>query len=174
MRRLAPLCALLLVLAAGCAGNDDPGPRVEPTPSATDVAASPSASPTPAALSPVETVEAWVAARNEALRTGEVSAMEQLSAPECRGCPNLSRPIASAIAAGGQFEGGRWTIAGMRRRDMTDQKATIDAGIRIAAGVTTQSQGAEPVSYPKESRLMVFELRSVGSRWLLTLVAFAS
>ena len=84
MTRLRALAAVALVFAlAAC--EDEPTPDIpDPTPSST--AASPTeTSPTPEVLTPEETVRAWVAAWNQALQTGDTSAVAALleRLPQC-------------------------------------------------------------------------------------------
>ena len=78
--RLRALVAVLLLSAAlGC--EDEPTPNIpDPTPSSsapspTETESSPTTSPTPEALTPEETVRAWVDARNQALQNGDTAAV---------------------------------------------------------------------------------------------------
>ena len=86
-RTLASGAAFLLALGlAGCSGGD-PEPKIARTP--TDTASSspisPTASSTPAvALTPEETVRAWVEARNALMASGDDSESRSLTSDSCR------------------------------------------------------------------------------------------
>ena len=115
-RTRAALTALLLIpalLLAGCS-DDDPEPKFAPPSSEAPTSPSTSAA---AALSPEDTVRAWVDAQNEALRTGDTSDMDALGTPDCRGCSDFSQPIRRVIADGGRYIGGEWSIDAAKARD---------------------------------------------------------
>ena len=82
-RRGALVVVALLCGLAAC--NDDPAPNIpDPTtsstsPSVSDSVSSTTATDPPEALTPEETVRAWVAARNAALTSGDTSEVRALT-----------------------------------------------------------------------------------------------
>ncbi|MCW2764821.1 MAG: hypothetical protein JWO11_780 [Nocardioides sp.] len=188
LRTSASRCCLVLVTggllasAPGCSGSD-PEPRMAPsesvasTPSTsapTQSTSAPTQSATGHSLTAIETVEAWVRAQNEALRTGDTTAMKDLAASNCRGCADFSEPIEQVFADGGSFTTHGWTLIRAKVRDAAKRPLNVDAAVRIAGGSTIVKVGAEPVEYDVDHRLMVFRLDSQGSEWRISFIGFLS
>ena len=108
----------------------------------------PRTSPTPEALTPEETVRAWVDARNLALQDGDTGPVRALSSAECRSCDELIKPIEQTYAAGGEFNTTGWSIAGIEQ--VSSEPISMTAGIDIAGGFTIPEAGAPPVEYAPE------------------------
>jgi hypothetical protein len=168
----ALLTAALLSAVLGC--EDEPEPDIaDPTQSATapspsETESSPTTSPTPEALTPEETVRAWVDAQNQALETGDTDRLRAFGTEDCVGCSDYPDGIEQIYEAGGSFDGGAWTFVQGRARDLEDGVTRFSAGISIAAGTTIAAEGAEPVSYPAESRIFVFDMVKQSVAWRFT------
>jgi hypothetical protein len=173
------LVGLVVGLAAlsGCSGGD-PEPKVVPTQS---VASTPSVSPTevessdpPQALSPVQTVRAWVKALNHAMASGDTSEVGALSAERCKGCLNFRRTIEGIYAHGGRYETEGWTVVKAKARSLSRDPVVVVAGISVAGGRTIPEKGAEPVVYSQEDHLVLFKLTAQGDGWLVSFLGFVS
>ena len=172
------LAALLTACLLGGCSDDDPEPNIDsdPTPSPTaseSVSTSPTVTPA-ASLSPQETVAAWIAAENEALRTGTTQGLRELTAQGCNGCDNFSEPIEKVYAAGGSYTGGDWTLVNSHIESSSASQAKLSAAVQIAAGSTVPESGADPVRYEAQNHLMTFELVQEDGGWRFSVVAFIS
>ncbi|MBS4754430.1 hypothetical protein KG112_16605 [Nocardioides sp. zg-ZUI104] len=91
---------------AGCGGGEPQASRpiaaVPPAAASISATASSTAQPTP-----VQVVRAWVTAYNEALRSGDTGAADELVVAGCVTCEYELSPVREVHAAGGRFEGGR-------------------------------------------------------------------
>ena len=179
MARLRALVAALLLLSV-VACEDEPTPDIpDPTPSSSaaspsETASSPTTSPTAEALTPEETVRAWVAARNQALQDGDTTAAEALSAPGCESCENSLGPIRDVYAGGGHYETEGWRVASSDVTGETVDSATIATGLVYAAGTTVPAAGAEPVSYEVERHIAEFRLSRLDGQWLVAFIGYLS
>ncbi|GAA0970167.1 hypothetical protein GCM10009562_05560 [Nocardioides aquaticus] len=154
--------AALILGAAGCAG--DPEPRFAP-PSGE---ASPSASESEESeLTPAETVEAWVAARNGALGSGDVLAAARLQSADCSTCANLIEPIVEIYGNGGRFETNGWQL-----KNVSVNGNRVEADVLIAGGTTVSSAGAAPNAYKPEMRRMFVVLGREGAAWRIERIGF--
>ena len=175
-----PLAALALVAALACAGcnDDDPRPDFAPPESTSPAPTTPpttSEPPEPERLSPEETVRAWVEARNLGLKTGRLTQVRELSAPNCTSCNDLIDPIEDVYEAGGEFRTRGWSIAGLNVKKADSRRAEIQVALDVAGGQTIQEAGGEPVSYPPENGIAIFELASNDDeRWAVSLLGFLS
>lgn len=178
MARLRALVVALLVCAL-VACEDEPTPDIpDPTPSSsapspTESETSPSPSP-PEALTPEQTVRAWVKARNQALQDGDTTAVEALGSTTCESCDFAIQPIKDVYGAGGHFETEGWTLSGVTLVKETKRKAVVDAGLTYEAGRTIPEAGASPVSYEIERHIVEFTLVREGGTWLLDLIVYFS
>ena len=184
MRRalLAPL-ALVAALTLGGCDDDPPQPRLESDPTATPSTTAPTqASPsstattTPApepALTPEETVRAWVEARNTILRTGDDADARKVSSPDCDTCDDQLAPLMKVIEDGGRFETRGWHVVATKVESSTKKSAQITAALELAAGTTFPGKGKPPVSYDKDNRIAVFELTRAEASWLIVFMGFA-
>jgi hypothetical protein len=124
--------------------------------------------------SPEETVQAWVDAQNLALSSGETDALRDLSAQGCNGCDNFPTAVEAVYDAGGSYQGGVWTLVNAHVQSVNENDATLTAAIRIGAGTTRPSAGADPVKYGEQNHLLKFELTQEGGSWLFSVIAFIS
>ncbi len=177
--RRAFLVVLLLCGLTAC--DDEPTPEIpDPTPSSSSPAPTESVSPTEAtstpavALTPEETVRAWVNAENRAIRTGDTSVQRALAASDCVGCANFVEPIEKVFESGGSYVGGEWQLVSTNINEESDQTVKLSAAVRIAAGSLIETDGAEPIDFESASHLLRMELREEGGRWLFTVIAFIS
>jgi hypothetical protein len=174
----AVLLAALLSAVLGC--EDEPEPDIaDPTPSATapspsETESSPTTSPTPEALTPEETVRAWVDAWNAALQSGDLSSLKELEADNCRNCSNLSNVIKEVFAAGGSFSGGEWSIDKAVTVEESARRVKMTVGMSVAAGSTVNAAGEDPVTYEAEKRLVVFELTAASGAWQIDVIELRS
>jgi hypothetical protein len=164
----------LSLALVGCSGHD-PAPKVEPSsPGSSPAASSGSPSPSSVALSPEETVRAWVAARNSALQDGNVRPVRALDTRSCRTCRNSTASIVHVYRAGGHFETRGWTVDASRLKSLAKRSAVVDAALRYLAGRTFPSAGAGPVVYQVERHIAQFRLERVDGRWLISFIGFLS
>ncbi len=166
------------LLLAGCS-EEDPRPRMAPTPSPSPtVSESPSVVPTPTevpeVLGPEETVRAWIEAQNTALRSGDLSQVEALSARACHTCRQLVRPIRDVYDAGGSFETQGWIVDAAKIRDPAATPVEVDAAVTISAGRTFPSSTEGPVAYKADKRILRFTLTRDAGRALVSFVGFLS
>lgn len=172
------LATLLAVCLLGGCSDDDPEPNIDsdPTPSASTSSAtvSPSESVTPSALGPEETLRAWVAARNEALRDGNTDAVRALSAGDCDTCDQHIEPIERVYAAGGSFDTPGWTVDRLKVVTTGEDKSKLDVAMTMSAGQTIEQAGATPTSYPEDHRLMFFRLGREADTWRVAFIGYYS
>jgi hypothetical protein len=176
MGRLRCALATLVVgvLLVACS-DDDPEPKVsDPTPSLVStsepVSTSPTASSAPS-LTAEETVRAWIGARNAALQDGDTSSVDALSSADCRSCDELNKVIREIYAAGGSFNTPGWTVNAAKEKRGTDP-VQVDTALTFAAGKTTPSAGADPVTYDEEKHIVTFKLVKVSGDFKVQLVLF--
>ena len=156
---------------AGCSGGE-PKPRIAPSsPVSASASESPSASDD---RGPVDTVKAWVAARNDALRGRGVSAVARLSSADCKTCDGLILPIKQVYANGGRFRTNGWRVIKAKAKSQNASRVQVDAGIVISSGITIPSEGASPNRYATERHIVVFKLTRVGDSWLVNFLGFLS
>ncbi|WP_395658270.1 DUF6318 family protein [Nocardioides sp.] len=162
---------VLLLGVTACSGSD-PEPHVAaPSSSAPS---SPSTSPAAADLGPEATVAAWIAAQNEALKSGDTSRIRELSREPCEACEQFIDPIERVYAEGGRFETEGWVLNGSHLRANREGPQVVDAAVTVAGGTTIKSAGAKPVTYESEKHLLVFKLSREGRGWVVSFVGFLS
>lgn len=173
--RAGPILLVAVLVLAGC--SDDPEPKfsAEPSESASG-SGTPSASPTASRneLTPVETVQAWVRARNEALSSGDTNGMKALTLPSCESCQYETRPIERVHDDGGSFSTEGWTMDSGRVTSRTEAKVTVTAAMSLAGGKTRESAGADPVVYAPTKKLLTFRLRRYDGNWRISFIGYLS
>jgi hypothetical protein len=171
------LVTLVATCLLGACSDDDPEPDIaDPTPSVSSSSVVVSPSPTtepPTEPDPEETVRAWIAARNQALQDGDTSAVDALSASDCRSCEELNKVIRQIYAAGGAFHTPGWTVVAAKEKPGS-KPVQVDTALTFAAGQTTPSAGADPVSYDEEKHIVTFKLSKVAEGYRVQLVLFLS
>jgi hypothetical protein len=173
------LATLLAACLLGGCSEDDPEPKVGSDPTPSESSSMPTVSPSPTVtptvvVSPQDTVAAWIAAENEALRTGSTQALQDLAARHCRGCDNFVEPIEKVYNAGGSYMGGDWTLVNSHVESASSSATKLSAAVQIADGTTIPEAGADPVRYEAQNHLMTFELVQEGGAWRFSVVAFIS
>lgn len=172
--------AVMALLCSLAACEDEPTPDIpDPTPSSTSPSVSESASPTtptetPEVLSPEETVRAWIGAWNAALASGDTSGLAPFQTPDCRNCDNLSKVIDDVASAGGSFTGGTWSIVSSDLTRPEPDRVKMSVAMEVAAGSTVNAAGKEPVEYPADKRIVVYELRDESGTWLIDVIELLS
>jgi|GEM_PF-6050402 len=170
---------IVLAFAIGACGDaPEAGPDV--TPSGTPIPPhSETASPTettaaPPALSPVETVRAWFQALGAGTQTGDTGAVEALTKSDCDTCYAHIDAINEVYDAGGAFrlDGEGWKVLKAKLDRRSRRSAQVTAAIELSSGVTTPSQGAEPIEYPTEKRIARLKLTSVDGEWVVSFLGF--
>ncbi|WP_206051758.1 DUF6318 family protein, partial [Nocardioides ferulae] len=148
-------------------------PKMAPTQS---VASTPSGEPSEETPTPgpVETVRAWIDARNRAMASGDTSAVEALTLRGCESCYGLIDPIKDAYDAGGYFRTEGWRVVRAQVRSNRPDRARVNTAVRIAGGRTLSEAGGEPVVYPPDKRLVVFKLTRGDDGWLVSFTGFLS
>ncbi|GAA4690079.1 DUF6318 family protein [Nocardioides conyzicola] len=172
-RTRAALTAFTLLSVLGLAGctDDDPEPKFAPPSSEAPTSPSTSAA---AALSPEDTVRAWVDAQNLAMTSGDSTEVRSLGTSDCESCDGLIDPIDAVIDAGGRFETSGWTVDRAKQVSDNSDETTVKAAVTIAAGRTYNSSDAEPVVYGVDRSILQFKLRQTDGRWLVAFVGFLS
>lgn len=115
--------ALTLLLGAAACSSDDPEPHVAP-PSSSPPTTTPASSPTaPTMPEPANDhtphgaeafVRYFIAVLNFAQRTGDTSALNDVSTEACAGCRGYVQAIDRAYRTGGRVEGGTISIGKLR------------------------------------------------------------
>lgn len=170
--RFAALLAALTLVLVGCS-DDDAEPQVDPTPSTSATTTTPTPDPTPTVepLSPVETVDGWVDARNEALKDGVTTEVYALSTPDCSTCRDLVDPFAQLYADGGSIVTDGWRIDSARKRPEFEENHQVIAALTFAGGHTVlPGEGSSP--FPEEKHILQFQMRQAASGWLVAQVVF--
>ena len=180
LRRFAVGVGVLVValFAAGCEGEDpsDPiTPTGKPIPPHTSETSDPTA-PTSAAprQPPVATVEAWVAAYNEALRSGDMASLVDTTGPDCQTCDELQSSVSDVYSAGGFFRGGQWIVDAAEVTSRSEERIQVTAGITVRAGTTKSSSDAAPESYSEEKFVIEFEVGRPHQQPVVTQMVFLS
>ncbi|WP_193606529.1 DUF6318 family protein [Nocardioides lijunqiniae] len=174
--RLAALLTAATLLAAGCS-DDDPQPRVEPPPSATPTASPSPTEPTatssaPAALNPVQTVRAWVAARNVTLSSGDSKAVDALSTDACKTCRDLVEPFVALYADGGSMKTTGWKVDNAKKRPDFEKSHQVFAALTFAGGETITQPGQQPEPFDPEKHILQFKLARTEGLWRVADVVF--
>jgi hypothetical protein len=171
-RAVIPALVLPLALALGACSGDDPEPRFAPP--STTAPSAPETTPVAEVMGPVETFSAWIDARNEALRTGDTSGVEALSAPACQSCQHAIDPIRQVYANGGHFDTKGWVVVASRLKSRSGPAATVSAGIKYLAGETVPAADADPVVYLVERHIVIVKLSRIDGRWLVRFIGYLS
>lgn len=169
-RRAAACVVAALVIggSSGCQG--DPQPKFAPS-SPTISESSSDLTPRPDTAGPrskSDTITAWIAARNDALSDGDVSAMTPFHAKDCRGCAYLTRGITEVYQAGGFYETTGWEVLNM----MKAGKSKVDVRMRVPGGTTVNAAGEQPVHYDASVRDLRFVMTREGGRWAIANIGF--
>ena len=172
------LATLLATCLFGACSDDDPEPDIaDPTASASSSSATVSPSPTvtvTTALGPEETVQAWVAAWNAALATGDTTTLAHYENADCRNCDELSGVIEDVTSAGGSFTGGDWSIVSSRAVPINDHRVKVNVTMKVAAGSTINSAGEDPVHFDVDKRIAIYELQQMSDVWLIDVIELLS
>ncbi|MEJ7832193.1 MAG: hypothetical protein WKF79_04720 [Nocardioides sp.] len=114
MKRLLVAGFVILVAVSGC--SDDPKPKFaepadDPSPTSTQSQEpTPTASPGFEPRGPAGVIEAFYAAVDKGLRTGDPSGFLLLAADECSNCQTLARNLRGAYANDGYIRDGRYEL----------------------------------------------------------------
>lgn len=173
-RAVLTAAVLLSALALGGCTDDDPEPKFGPIESTSPASPTSPSTTTAAALSPEDTVRAWVDARNAALASGDVTPAEELSASGCTTCQASLDPIRQVHADGGSFDTDGWTVDSARLKSSSGHKARVTGAITYAAGTTIPKAGASPVSYELERHIVVVDLTKTDDRWQVSFFGYLS
>ncbi|MDN4162875.1 DUF6318 family protein [Nocardioides abyssi] len=173
LRNLGAL-ALVATLALSACSSDDPKPKVAPETSAPSSSGSapPSGDPVSEGSDPSAAVEAWIAAQNEALATGDTTSVRVLSTPDCHSCDGLIDPIERVHEAGGYFETDGWRIDKSKVTRQGQSAAVIDTAVTITGGKTVNARGEKPVTYDEDKRIIKFKVRRDGEQWAVAFIGF--
>lgn len=157
--RVAAIATLLALTTAAC--GDDPEPNFappEPSPSPSEVQTSEPPSEPPEALSPEDTVRAWVEARNTTVQTGDTDEVYALSTSGCETCRNSVEPVRKVYAAGGRYETSGWRLKDVAKTPKYDRTGEVIAAVVFDSGRTFPDANSDPISYPEEKHVMLFRL----------------
>jgi hypothetical protein len=158
--RLAALLAAATLLAAGCS-DDDPQPRLEPTPSAsltespspTEPSSSGTSATAPATA--VEAVRNWVRERNRALSSGDTGTLRALTDPGCSSCEPYIDLIEDVYRAGGRYESQGWKVDNAKELKPLE----VTAAITMSGGVMFATADASPDAYEEDKGIFRFRVK---------------
>jgi hypothetical protein len=173
-RAVLTAVALLSALALSGCTDDDPEPKFAPPSSEAPTSPSSASTSAAAALSPEDTVRAWVEARNDALSSGDVGSVQALSVAECTTCEDSLDPIRQVHEDGGSFQTAGWRVVSARLKSQKGSTARVTAAITYAAGTTIPRAGAAPVSYELERHIVVVDLTRVDDEWRVRFFGYLS
>lgn len=165
--------AMPLFVLGGC--SEEPEPRfAPPSESSSPAVESGTPSPRPSAANPVATVRAWVDAQNTALTTGDTEQLKALSADSCQACDDFIKPIERVYRQGGYFHTKGWKVVAAKTRPGSKDPFVVNTGVSIAGGKTLTRQGAQPVVYGPDKRIIVFRVVEQQSRFVVSFLGFLS
>ena len=160
MARLRALVVAVLLLAVlGC--EDEPTPDIpDPTPSSsapspTETESSPTTSSTPEALTPEETVRAWVDAWNQALQDGDTTAVRGFERSRCETCEELIGARFEDVFRGRRpFETTGWTWLTANGDASAGRDRGRQCGWQYAAGATIKRRVRSRSTYEDERHIV--------------------
>lgn len=158
-RRLATALVTGALLLAGCSSSpseDEPAPTAPASP--TD------APPTMPELalddSPAGAeafVRHYIDVLNHAALTGDTSALEELSSPECSGCDRYVDLFRTTYANGGYFKGGEWEIEELSiEYDAAQEEQYVTTAVKIRDGLEKSSSRTDEVRTPASESTVTF------------------
>ncbi|GAB2625211.1 hypothetical protein GCM10027270_10010 [Nocardioides ginkgobilobae] len=174
-RTIGPLASGLALVAALSACGGDPAPQFEAEPSAEPTTASPSASAEPEPWQErtpegaVAFAKHWTATFSEAFKTGETTALDEISAKQCEGCNFFVALIREVYDGGGSIDGDAWQFvnAGWSSPKGNESIVAVTGTMRIPAQ-TIRRSGEEPsVAAPLTERY-IFTVSWTEGRWQTT------
>lgn len=178
------LCALAVVVLLCASACSDPEPRFadptsdpptsEPVSTPTSDPPTSTSTPEPVALSPEETVRAWVDAFNTMLISGETGPFGDMSTKSCIACNELIASVNDQYAAGGSTETEGWTIASVKKTPDFATSRLVAAGIDSARGVSTDTSDSEPVVTPADKLIVRFLVTRSSGVWRVAALEFLS
>jgi hypothetical protein len=170
-----PLAAAVLMAASGC--TDDPSAAPSPPGSTGSVtSSSPSQSETTSTKpqGPVAFVQAWVAAENAAINSGDVTSLVSFEAPSCFNCKQLLKPITRIYQAGGFIHSKGWRIKRPNVVDSGGQDILVTMLIITSVEVVKPSHNS-PIQHHKPDRLgFSVTLTPKAETWRITQVLIDS
>lgn len=149
---VAGLLVPLLVLVGCSDAEPETGPVVSDPPAVSDA-------PTPTEMGEAtqapasredearELVSDWVAALNEAGRTGDVTELQSLSSDKCVQCFGIIHFIEKTHQAGGRITGGDWELLEFLSAKREQGRVILLASVDSSPQLVVDSPGAEPMSY---------------------------
>ncbi|RHW23306.1 hypothetical protein D0Z08_30245 [Nocardioides immobilis] len=168
--RATGLALIVLAFAIG-ACNDQPEAGPDITPSGTPIPPhSETASPTettsvPPALSPVETVRAWVDAQNQVVQGESSDEVYALSTADCTSCRDLIEPVIEVYDAGGRYETDGWRVDAARKAPDFEQTSAVLAAVTFLPGMTFHDGESEGNAYEAEKQVLRFLLIRSNGQW---------
>ena len=180
--RSLAVVGLVAALTLSACSDDSPEPRFEPESSSAAATTTPSSPTTeasetePVGRTPVATVRAWFAALSMAMESGDLSAVKDLTSPRCETCNEQIDAVSGVYEAGGHYQpdGVGWQVVRAKRGSSTASEAQVTVALKLAAGTTVPSEGADPISYPVEHRIAELKLILTDGRWLVSFIGFLS
>jgi hypothetical protein len=119
-------------------------------------------------------VRAWVDARNDTVKTGDVTSVADLSSTDCQTCVGSYGPVQQVYLDGGHYETDGWRISAAEVREQTGSNAQVLAGIVYAPGRTVPAEGAVPITYDTERHVVQFNLVTEDGVWNVASIVYLS
>ena len=169
-RTFWPCLALSAVLLAGCTG--DPEPR-EPDPTGS-TGPKPTATPPPLPEAATQEtpdgaasfVDHYLEVLNYASLSGDVAALEELSAEGCVACQRFIDTVADTYAGGGSFEGGEWSLGDVQVEQLTEVWSVVGP-VTTTPGTQIPEAGGDPRTSPETNTEVEFQIRPSGKAWVV-------
>lgn len=114
-------------------------------------------------------VRHWIASLNYASSTGDTTAVQALSAPDCESCTASFERIAAVYANGGSIRSDGWRVRTMQLvPGQSTNEPMIDVGIRLTPQVVVEKRGSEPQEFDGGQLPMTFTLSRDFDSWRVT------
>jgi hypothetical protein len=158
-----------LLAAAGlsaCSGSDPKPSTLSPSPSPSTS----NASPSPSATTPEQQVQATMTdyfdVTNEAITTGEVTALRAFSTSACP-CRKAAKTIESTIGSGGHFEGLRYEVTSIKVHNLEATTAGAEVRATLAPYKVFDGDGKVTEDSPGGELHTDYSLVRSGDRWII-------
>ncbi len=164
--------ALGLVLAlSACGGDPEPQFEADTSPTPSEVTTSAPAKEAWEEKSDdgaIAFVEHWIDEFNAAVRSGETTALADLSDSSCTTCTNFVTLTDEIYAAGGRVETEGWSIRSLSQPKKSGSGTLVSANFEQPKERIWRSKGSKPEKYPGGPIDYVLTLDWQDGRWQMS------